>query len=306
MAKTDNLPPTRATRVDPWIPCGTTRRRSTASKSPGKAGATISVALPPRYGSGESAYPVLYVLDGNLRFGAAVDTARMLSMGRAMFPEGAELPFPSPPEFIVVGIGYPAQDSHALIRESATRRMFDFTAVEDPTGEGARLKGQFSQGHPDGLPYGGAGSFLGMLQALKPELGARYRVDPATSVLYGASAGGNFAAWALFQPQAPFTHYIVASPCLYLGGEDIFEREAAWAAANTALDAKVFVSFGGRETDLFAGPAIASSATRFIEVLTRRRYERLELKFAIFPDETHARAGLFALARGIDALFGVT
>jgi predicted alpha/beta superfamily hydrolase len=268
----------------------------------------ICVSLPARYVTGSQAYPVLYVLDGNLMFGMAADVARLMSAGRLMVPEGAELPIPAPPEVIVVGIGYPARDPQSIIQEAGLRRIYDFTFLAENLGpEGERLRRPVLQHHPEGVPYGGGESFLRLLTtALRTQLGQRYRVTFDQSILFGASAGGTFAAYALIEASAYFSHYIIGSPSLYLCGEDLFLREAAYAAAHKSLPAKVFLSFGAREVDLFSMASIASSTTRFSERLLQRNYADFKLHTTIFQDETHARACLAALPRGLDALFGVS
>jgi predicted alpha/beta superfamily hydrolase len=268
----------------------------------------IFVSLPARYERGSHAYPVLYVLDGNLMFGAAADMARLVSAARLMVPEGAPLPMPAPPETIVVGIGYPVEDPQSILQSAGVERMYDFTYLADNLGpEGDRLKQPLLQYYPQGVPYGGGASFLRMITTeLKAQLSTRYRVDPTQSILFGASAGGTLAAYALFEATSHFTHYIIASPSLYLCGEDLFEREAAYAARNNTLPANVFLSFGARELDLFAVASIASSTTRLAERLIQRRYPDLKVHSAVLHDETHARACLAALPRGLDVLFGVT
>jgi predicted alpha/beta superfamily hydrolase len=250
----------------------------------------------------------LVVLDANLLFGAASDIARMLSLGRTLVPDGVEMPISMPPEMIVVGIGYPAEDPQSVTIESSKRRMYDFTHLADNLGpEGERLRQPLLHYYPEGIPYGGAADFLDMIQGpLAEELGQRYRINPGCSILFGASAGATFATYVLLERPSAFSHYIVASPSLYLCGEDLFQKEASYAADNSDLAANVFISFGARELDLFAQAAIASSATRLAELLTRRNYPGLVLKTAIFQDETHARACLSGLARGLDHLFGAS
>ncbi len=265
----------------------------------------VCVSLPARYDTGNAEYAVLYVLDGNLLFGAAADIARMVSMGRMMLPESAELPYPMPPEMIVVGVGYPAQDAFSIVPEFSRRRMYDFTHAADVSGEGLRLKQPLLQMFPEGVPYGGGESFFNFLTScLAAELSTRYRVDDSQQILFGASAGGTFAACTMFEQARFFSHFIIASPSLFLCDEDVFERERRFAELNDDLDAGVFFSFGSRELDLFPQASIASSTTRLAEKLILRNYPNLNLHTAVFEGETHARACLSALARGLDQLFG--
>lgn len=264
----------------------------------------LFISLPITYHKRSSSYPVLYVLDGNMFFGAAADISRMLSAAHVFLSDESPIYVDAPPELIVVGIGYPGGDPHALMKLAARRRAFDFTQLSEGLGpEGERLKIPLEQMLGESTPYGGASDFLTLLSgAIRSYVEQRYRVDTSKRILFGASAGGHFAAYALLSSPEAFTHYIIASPALYMCGEDLFLREAKLATDGVGLPAKVFLSMGSRELDLYSFSSIFSSTSRFSELLTMHRHEDLELNTCIFFEESHAGACAAAIGRGLNVL----
>ncbi|MFM7785679.1 MAG: alpha/beta hydrolase, partial [Gammaproteobacteria bacterium] len=256
---------------------------------------------PATYGDGTQTYPVLYVLDSLMYFGIASDLARIYGMGNFATrskPPGLKLPS----EMIVVGIGYPGEQPVEMTRDLLKRRMFDYTSLENPTGEGERLRSVTLADYPNGIPYGGAGEFFGLLRdVVVPLVEGSYRTS-AERVLYGSSSGGHFAAYALLREDSPFSQYIIGSPAIYLCGEDLMEREAAYAARNTDLAAKVFLSFGNREWDEYAFPAVAGGTTRFGEKLVLRGYPSLRLRTQIIDRASHIEGCVGSLLFGLSTL----
>lgn len=261
----------------------------------------LHVSLPATYGEGEQSYPVLYVLDSLIYFGIASDLARLYGMGNYATrskPPGVKLPS----EMIVVGIGYPGEKPVEMTRDLLTRRMFDYTSLANPTGEGERLRSVTLIDHPNGIPYGGAAEFFGLLKdVVVPLVDHIYRTS-AERVLYGSSSGGHFAAYSLLRKDSPFSQYIIGSPAIYLCGEDLMEREAAYAAENTDLAAKVFLSFGNREWDEYAFPAVAGGSTRFGEKLVLRRYPSLRLRTQVIDRANHIEGCVGSLLFGLSTL----
>ena len=261
----------------------------------------LHVSLPATYDGGDQRYPVLYVLDSYLYFGVAADIARLYGMGNFATrskPPGLKLPS----ELIVVGIGYPGEQPVDMTRDLLKRRMFDYTSLANPTGEGERLRSVTLMDHPNGIPYGGAAEFFSLLKdSVVPLIDRSYRTS-AEKVLYGSSSGGHFAAYTLLRKDSPFSQYIIGSPAIYLCGEDLMEREAAYAAENKDLAAKVFLSFGNREWDEYAFPAVASGTTRFGEKLVLRRYPSLRLRTQIIDRANHIEGCVGSLLFGLGTL----
>ena len=93
------------------------------------------------------------------------------------------------PEVIVVGIGYPTSDADIAL----DLRLRDMMPKAGP---GAR---------PDAC--------LGFIrEELIPHVEANYIADPGDRTIVGASAGGHFALYALFQASATFHRYCASSP----------------------------------------------------------------------------------------------
>ena len=132
------------------------------------------------------AYPVLYVLDGNVYFGTATETLTRQSVLQTVAPG------------IVVGVGYPTEDPQEVIR----RRAFDMTpsASRDPKNAGVNRGGDV---------------FLRVLEEeVKPFVTAHYKVDPAQQIIWGQSLGGLTILRSLFRNPNAFSTYILSSPSI--------------------------------------------------------------------------------------------
>lgn len=260
----------------------------------------VYVNLPVTYATRpETHYPVLYVLDANLLLGSVCDSVRIASLPRILFPD-LQLHGSSIPEMIIVGIGYPGDDPLGVARTTVLRRIYDYTARTIPE---APLQQHCLAVSPD-YKFGGAPAFLRMLTGeLRTRIEQRYRTDASTRVLFGGSAAGHFAAYTLLSEPQMFSHYVIASPAIELCGQDIYEKEAAYARSHDDLPARVFVSFGSLELEGMAAISAASSASRFAESLLLRGYKSLKLRTCILPGESHERAVPAALPRGLEVLF---
>lgn len=256
----------------------------------------IQVALPPSYHRTEKAYPVLWVLDGLLRFESAVEVVN--SGG------------PSIPEMIVVGIGGPPES----MADFQPRRIYEFTppgaalyhsALARREGEllNERLK---ARGMSPGKDGGGAPAFLTFLVAgVRPALSQNYRLS-GDHTLFGTSAGGFFCTYALLSRPEAFERYLCASPALNLADAELFRLEERYAKTHKDLKAKVFFSAGEGEMlqgGIVSGVGIVSSMARMAETLKLRRYPSLELHVRIFPGEIHGRTAPISLRWGLPALF---
>lgn len=259
----------------------------------------LHISLPATYGTPGKAYPVLYVLDSYVYFGMASDLAKLFAMGSIAIRNKPAMGPPTPPEMIVVGIGHPGEEPVEMAQDMTRRRMFDFTSLAEPTGEGERLRAPTKVDYPEGVPYGGAHEFFAMLRdTVVPLVDGTYRTTPDRT-LFGASSGGHFAALALLKEDSPFGSYIIGSPAIYLCGEDLFEREAAYAEKHRDLNAKVYISFGDREWDEFAFAAVAGSTTRFAERLILRGYPGLRMRTQIIDRSHHLEGCVASLLFGL-------
>jgi predicted alpha/beta superfamily hydrolase len=132
----------------------------------------IDVWLPPSYAESTKRYPTLYLLDGNLLFGAAAALALPL------------LVYGELPEFIIVGIGYADLQSYDQWGE-LRGRSFDTEAHRF-------------------LAF--------IASELIPMIDADYRTDSSDRALVGHSGGGFFCLYTLFHQPTVFQRYAIGSP----------------------------------------------------------------------------------------------
>ena len=245
----------------------------------------ISVALPFHYDERpEKTYPVIYVLDANLFFGMVTDMVRAMNV---RVPFCNELP-----DAIIVGIGYPADDSLAAIHTQVMHfRMRDLTPERE---EGAE---QFIQEHfpvPSPAASGGAGNFLQFIdQELVPLIEAKYRVDAADRTLMGHSWGGLFALYGLFHLPSLFQRYVVVSPDLN------FDYEQKYADQHDSLPVRMYLATGESELDEKG----LSHFNAFISTLESRQYTGFTLTHQIIPNCTHCAVVAPAFQAGLVAVF---
>ena len=233
----------------------------------------IFVALPHRYADAAETYPVLYVLDANWAFGLMTETIRLLQIR-------AELP-----EMITAGIAYPVND----VEEIMKLRSRDYTPALEKRPEAVESEGT-----------GGAGKYLRFIrQELMPFIQSNYRVKPGDKTLAGSSFGGLFALCTLFHHPDTFNRYIIGSPSISWDEGVTFAYESNFAASNTGLSARIFMSVGSLETE-----DTIASMHRLAGTLQDRGYAGLELETCIFEDETHVSVAPAAMSRGLRVVFG--
>ena len=234
----------------------------------------ITVALPASYDAApERKYPVLWVLDAPLMLRMVVGILDTLVIGNHA------------PEMIVIGVGSRSEDGLAGIG----RRVMDFSPSGPdyfPPGESG-VAWQALAPLPE-YPHR-ADDFLAFLvDDLRPKLEAKYRFS-GEHALFGHSAGGMFAAYALFQRPGAFDKMIIGSPYLQGVRGAVFMAEAAYATRAKDLDVTLFLGAGDREVDEYflAISGIVSSMARFSETLRLRQYPSLKLETRIFTGEDH-------------------
>jgi predicted alpha/beta superfamily hydrolase len=123
--------------------------------------------------------------------------------------------------------------------------------------------------------------------------------------LFGHSAAGMFAAYALFKRPGAFDKMIIGSPYLQGVRGAVFDAEAAHARQAKDLKARVFMAAGDREaTEYFlAISGIVSSMSRLAETLQMRRYPSLQLETHIYSGEDHYTAVPRIIGEGIRYLW---
>lgn len=204
----------------------------------------IFVAVPDKPAPADG-YGVLYVLDGNSMFLTAVETVRATERRPDVPREQATL---------VVGIGYPEGT------DIGVERTYDLT----PPGSGdARIKAR----------AGGADQFLAFIQnQVKPEMAARYRIDPRRQGLFGHSFGGLFVLHSLERAPDAFAYRTAASPSIWFNRTAITRRLTEWAQARPkdAPELRVLLTAGEYEQALSPFAYTRPNVTKLAELQRER------------------------------------
>lgn len=250
----------------------------------------VTVVLPASYEAApERTYPVLWVLDSPLMLRTVVGILDTLVIGNLA------------PELIVVGIGSRSEEGLAGVG----RRIMDFSPPgpdyfpPEPAGSAWRALAPLPE-----FPHKADDFLVFLVDDLRPQLAGQYRFS-GEHALFGHSAGGMFAGYALFRRPEAFDKMIIGSP--YLNGVRgaVFDTEADYAASHDDLDVSLFIGAGDREVDEYflAISGIVSSTARFSETLTLRGYPSLELRTRIYSDEDHYTVVPRILSEGIRHLW---
>jgi len=252
----------------PWTP--TTHR---IARDDVERDYVVWVDLPPTYDpDGEEAHPIYVCFDAMWTYGTVVDTVRLLAPSKEL------------PKAIVVGVAH----DEPSYREVIQLRAMDFTttAVDAPALTGVRVPGK---------QLGGAELFRRWLEAkIIPFLKTQYRISEMTFI--GHSFSALFGVHVLLEQPSMFDHYLLASPSVWWDDQVMFRREEQRFESNNNLDAHVFMSKGGLETDEL------SPHQEFHDQLASRNYEGLDLHWQVFPNEGHMSVTPIALSRGLRVL----
>lgn len=242
---------------------------------------SICVALPYDYSKDNKAYPVIYALDGNANFGMITETVRWLTF------------FNDIPEVIVVGIGYLVRS----FKDAQGLRTRDLTPTETDWYE-TWWKPRLSDAPAD-AGSGGAANFLRFIrEELIPFIDTTYRTLPGNNTLMGFSLGGLFALYTLFNQPDTFIRYVIGSPAVWWDDEVILGLEKGFAAHNSDLPAKVFLSVAGNEE-----AAMIANMYQVADVLRSREYKSLEITTHFFEGETHMSNTPAFVSWGLRAAF---
>ncbi|WP_052384120.1 alpha/beta hydrolase [Litchfieldella xinjiangensis] len=199
---------------------------------------SLPKAAPPANG-----YPVLYVLDGNIRF-PLLAAARQTLVRQGMAREGVP--------WVIVGIGYPGVDD------------LDIDArAEDLTPPAPALS---ETGDPGGRPQGGGERFLTFIEeTLKPAMAERYPLDRQRQALLGHSYGGLFVLDTLLRHPEAFSDYLAISPSIWWNQRYLFEvldNVSAFPTEEGPPVKRVVIAVGGLEQSARPGEEGSERARR--------------------------------------------
>jgi predicted alpha/beta superfamily hydrolase len=242
-------------------------------------------------------YPVLYVLDGNISFSIAHGQEILggLSGGRPV---------------LVVGVGYPNAAA------AMTLRSRDLTptqpADQDPGVDHI---------HPKPENYAGADAFHRfMMEELRPAIASFYPINTADQALMGYSLGGLFTLHVMFEHPSAYRSYIAQSPSIWWDGRVVLneEREFVEAVRSGAAAPRILITSDAweqSETSPELPPSGEARAKAIKEMWRFRMVENAreladrlkalpgragyEVRYAIFPDETHETGSPAATSRGV-------
>jgi predicted alpha/beta superfamily hydrolase len=243
----------------------------------------IRVMLPPMIQGETTRFPVVYMTDVNGGFPVSDDLLRLLMMSDV-------------PRFIAVGIGYPAA-RHFF--QTGTIRQRDLTQVAVPPGRPSPFAGHIAPS----VTSGGSATFLEFVQSeLMPFIDARYPTNPSDRAYFGHSLGGLFGLYTLVTRPNTFTRYIIGSPSIWWGGEDLFKIATQYMESHDDLPATVFMGIGALEE---APTSRMLTNTLKLETMLRaKKYRGLQLTTRIFADEGHVTVYGMNLTRGLVSVFG--
>lgn len=235
---------------------------------------------------------VLYLLDGDLHFGTATETTRLMNQFMGELPP-----------LLVVGVGYGTPDP-GLQGELRTRD-YTPTAVEE---YGAMMA---SMGRapslPEGRRMGGADAFLDFLEGeVRPFVEERWGMAGKPTVLFGSSMGGLLAAWGLLTRPGLVDGWILTSPSLWWDDGRALARERENAAAGEPLSGRVHLTAGAREegtgSPRLDAYRLVSNTRLLAERLRGRNDPGLDVTFEVLAGETHTSVVPPALVRGLRAV----
>ncbi|MED5545428.1 MAG: alpha/beta hydrolase-fold protein [Pseudomonadota bacterium] len=230
----------------------------------------------PRRPAPPGGFPVLYLLDGDMTFASAVETAQRLArFGR---DEGQS-------EGIVVAIGYPDGD------DMLARRSFDYTP----------------EGPPDAVahPTGGAPAFRRFLAGdLMPRITGRYRIDTARQTLWGHSFGALFVLDTLLGEPELFRNYVATSPSLWFGARSLLGGLASLPARLAVAGPRTLhLAVGEREQDSVRARSHAMAMTHRELADRLAAVENLEVHSRVYSGESHGGTLLPGLGQAVRVAF---
>jgi uncharacterized protein len=247
----------------------------------------IWVTTPPLYaGEPDRHFPAVFVTDGNMR---------------VLKAPGNYLLFIDPihpiQPFIQVSIGYCGDEAADLMRvrnrdllppgEPAPQVFL--TGIDEFVAKGAMTSAE-GEAYKASLAQGRADLFLRfMAEELHPAVTARWRIDVATSSLYGYSYGGLFAAWVAMQRHPLFTRIGAGSAGMTTPQSKVFELLANELSAGADHSGRrLHMTVCEREiTATSFYQLLGNSFAQFVTTLGATPLKGLTFTTHIVPYESH-------------------
>lgn len=246
----------------------------------------IYVSLPYMYLNSDTTYPVLYVLDANIKFGLVSTVVNNLGGLTKELPE-----------IVVVGIAYPLKG----LEDWIIGRNRDFTPTKDSETEQYWVNRLSKVTNRDDITVenGKSEQFLSFIKSeLIPFIESNYRVSNTDRELHVTSLGGLFTIYALFKEPNLFQRYFANSPSIRGDESYMYNLEEDYANKHKDLPVRLFMSVGGLESKKYK-----SNHKKLNELLISRNYPNLKLKTHIFENESHGTSVSTSLGQGLIFLF---
>lgn len=250
----------------------------------------VWVTTPPRYESeSDRKYPAIYLPDGNL---TAPTTAPVVEMLR-------DDPINPIDPFIQVCVGYVGDDVNRLLAVRARdllppgEPLLPTTNAEtlDLLVQAGYLDAEAARLYLHNLHNPAADRFLSFLvDELHPLITREFRIDDASTGLFGYSYGGLFATYAALRRTA-FSRVGAGSPGIAGSQSKIFELYESELARDADHSGRMLhMTVGEKEiTAVSAYQAyVASGATEFITRAGKQPLSGLAFSSKVIPEESHA------------------
>lgn len=197
-------------------------------------------------------YPVWVFPDAYFKFGWISDVSRNLQDGKLVKP------------FIIVGIDYGAGWG-----QPGNNRNRDLT---------------FGKTDFDST-MGGADNYIKFLRnEMLPLVKKYYPIDTNDMTFDGASFGGTFGAYLMFQKDRVFTRFVLNSPALCYPNNNLMELEERYAKTNKTLPIDLYLTMGSSEDKKYMVPCFYE----FCDAIEKRNYAKLNYHMLIGYELTHA------------------
>ena len=234
-------------------------------------------------------YPVLYLLDPDVEFVLAENTARIMVNYDTIKP------------FIIVGIGYQNQDltttnSKEFWDQWTKNRARDYIPIQVKQGK-EEFEGGDHEYHGLSQLTGGSSKFKDFIEKeLIPYINRTYRASNERA-LVGHSQAGLFATWMMLEHPDIFEKYIILSPSLWVEKCQILKQTSKLQNSNNIT---AYFAVGSMEHD--ARGSMVNDLKTFYDSLPKDK--GFKSKLEIIEDENHVSMVPIALTKGLKYLFG--
>jgi len=261
----NETPTVESTKIDqknretyPRVGLYQTQERSLSSRLVGRD-YQLSVLLPESYASSQLPYPILYLLDGDVLFGAAASFMQLLYW------------LDNVPELIIVGIGYHMKSYDEWLK----LRELDFKIPE--------VNKAPKDSHAD--------LFLSALkQEIIPLVETNYRIKASQRILYGYSSSGFFVLYALFHEPDLFRCYLAGSGDTELSAPYMPAHDQKLVSHDENNPIDLYLSVGNLEGNLDTDSSV-STFNKLVAAIEQKKYPGVRLTTEIYEGENHGAGG---------------